>query len=184
MPNDVIVVPIKRFDVAKERLRLGHVPDVTTLARDLATGVLKASSPRHTIVVSESEEVSRFAKESGVEVLQSSAAGLNEAVQWAYEVLSSRFDVVIVAHGDLRTPEGLGTFEPETGITLFADHHDEGTNVLVVPTGLDYHFAYGPGSLARHAAEAERVGVEYRVVRDSPWRYDVDEVSDLGEGGL
>jgi 2-phospho-L-lactate guanylyltransferase (CobY/MobA/RfbA family) len=151
------------------------------LARDLAAGVLKASSPRHIVVVSESEEVSRFAEESGVEVLQSSANGLNEAVQGAYGVLSSRFDVVIVAHGDLRVPDGLGTFEPETGITLFADHHGEGTNVLVVPTGLDFRFAYGPGSLSRHVAEAERLGVEFRVERDSPWRYDVDEISDLGD---
>jgi 2-phospho-L-lactate guanylyltransferase (CobY/MobA/RfbA family) len=51
--------------------------------------------------------------------------------------------------------------------------------VIVVPTGLDFHFAYGPGSLQRHIEEAERLNVAYRVLRDSPWRFDVDEASDL-----
>ena len=55
MPNDVVVVPMKRFDVAKERLRLGGVVDVTSLARSLAASVLQASAPRPVVVVSESE---------------------------------------------------------------------------------------------------------------------------------
>jgi 2-phospho-L-lactate guanylyltransferase len=179
MLNDVVVVPIKHFDVAKERLRRSNVPDVSLLARELAAGVLRASSPRPTIVVSESDDVSRFAEELGAEVLRSSVSGLNESVRWSYEVLASRFDRLIIAHGDLRFPDGLGTFSPEPGITLVADHHGEGTNVLVVPTGLDFHFAYGPGSLERHVEEAKRLKVEYRVIRDSPWRFDVDEASDL-----
>jgi 2-phospho-L-lactate guanylyltransferase len=179
MPSDVVVVPIKHFAVAKERLRLSNVPDVSLLARELAAGVLKASAPRPTIVVSESDDVSRFAEELGAEVLHSSVTGLNESVQWSYKVLTSRFDRLIIAHGDLRFPHGLGTFATEPGVTLVADHHGQGTNVLVIPSGLDFHFAYGPGSLERHVKEAERLRVECRIIRDSPWRFDVDEASDL-----
>jgi 2-phospho-L-lactate/phosphoenolpyruvate guanylyltransferase len=179
MSPDAIVVPIKRFDVAKERLRLGGVADVTSLARSLAAGVLDASAPRHIVVVSESEDVTQFAHELGVEVLELESTGLNGAVHGAYEALASRFEFLILVHGDLRFPEGLGTFAFGPGITVVTDHHGEGTNVMALPTGLDFHFQYGPGSRDRHVEEAKRLGVEFRVIRDSPWRYDVDEASDL-----
>jgi 2-phospho-L-lactate/phosphoenolpyruvate guanylyltransferase len=179
MSQDAIVVPIKRFDVAKERLRLGGVADVTSLAKSLASSVLQASAPRHVVVVSESDDVTQFAKEHGVEVLEVGSTGLNGAAQGAYAALADRFDVVIFVHGDLRFPEGLGTYPFEVGITAVTDHHGEGTNVLALPMGLDFHFQYGPGSLNRHVDEAKRLGVTYRVIRDSPWRFDVDEASDL-----
>lgn len=179
MPQDAIVVPIKRFDVAKERLRLGGVAEVTSLARSLAAGVLTACAPRHVVVVSESKDVTDFAQERGAEVLELASTGLNGAVQRAYEALGTRFEYLILVHGDLRFPEGLGGFVFEPGITLVTDHHGEGTNVLALATGLDFHFQYGPGSLSRHVDEATRLGVEFRVIRDSPWRYDVDEASDL-----
>ena len=181
MGNDVFVVPIKSFDVAKERLRRGGVPDVTSLARELALGVLENCSPRHVIVISESSDVTNFARDNGAEVVESTASGLNEAVQGAYEGLSARYDRLIIVHGDLRYPEGLGTFMPLPGITLFADHHGSGTNVIVIPSGLDFHFAYGTNSLRHHVAEAERLNAPYRVVATSPWRFDVDEPSDLND---
>jgi 2-phospho-L-lactate guanylyltransferase (CobY/MobA/RfbA family) len=115
----------------------------------------------------------------GAEVRRTGATGLNEVVQDAYRGLARRFARLIVVHGDLRQPEGLGTVDFAPGITLFADHHGQGTNVLVVPTGLDFHFAYGSNSLARHREQAERLGVAHRVITDSPWRFDVDERSDL-----
>ena len=151
------------------------------IAEDLARGVLSSCPPRTVIVVSEDPAVAHFATSLGVEVWTSAASNLNDAVQGAYEGLRKRFDRLIVVHGDLRYPEGLGSFEPEPGITLFADHHGVGTNVLVLPTGLDFHFAYGADSLRRHVDEAERLHVSYRVDTQSPWRFDVDEPSDLND---
>jgi 2-phospho-L-lactate guanylyltransferase len=179
--TEAIVVPLKRFDRAKERLRRDAELDVTTLAEDLARGVLSSSRPRTVIVVSEDPDVTRFATSHGAEVWLSSASNLNEAVQGAYDGLVERFDQLIVVHGDLRFPKGLGTFDTLPGITFFADHHGAGTNVMVIPTGLDFHFAYGAESLQRHIEEAERLNVNYRVVTTSPWRFDVDEPSDLDD---
>ena len=179
MTNDAFIVPLKRFDVAKERLRQGGTADVDQLARELAIGVIEGCAPRHVIVLSESDEVSRFARERGVEVLESRALDLNGAVQHAYEELEQRFERLVIVHGDLRRPFGLGRFEPEPGVTIVADHQARGTNVLVVPTGLDFRFAYGPDSALRHEREARRLGVEWRMIADSPWRFDVDEPSDL-----
>jgi 2-phospho-L-lactate guanylyltransferase len=179
MTTEAIVVPLKQFDLAKVRLRQSAELDVTALAKELARAVLLKSRPRHVIVLSEHPDVARFARAAGAEVWSSRATNLNEAVEDAYRDLADRFERLIIVHGDLRYPEGLGDFVPEPGITVVTDHHGEGTNVLVVPTGLDFHFAYGPQSRFRHVEQAKRLEVEYRVVTDSPWRYDVDELSDL-----
>ena len=146
MTTDAIVVPLKRFDLAKDRLRQAAKLDVTRLAEDLALGVLRSSSPRHVIVLSESDEISRFADAHGAEAWRSEAQSLNEAVQGAYAALRERFDRLLIVHGDLSHPEGLGRFDPGPGITIVADRHRAGTNVLVVPTDIDFHFAYGPDS--------------------------------------
>ena len=177
--TEAIVVPLKRFERAKKRLRRDAGLDVATIAEDLARGVLLCSQPRTVIVVSEDPDVSRFAVSHGAEVWSSSASNLNDAVQGAYEGLRERFDRLIIVHGDLRYPEGLGSFTLAPGITFFADHHGMGTNVLVIPTGLDFHFAYGTHSLRHHVDEAQRLNTIYRVVTTSPWRFDVDEPSDL-----
>jgi 2-phospho-L-lactate guanylyltransferase len=179
MASEVFVVPLKRFDVAKERLRRGGVKNVTGLASDLATAVIENCAPRHVIVLSESSDVTRFALDLGVDVLESDASTLNGAVQSAYERLRERFERVIVVHGDLRDPRGLGEFDPDPGVTIVTDYLARGTNVLVVPTGLDFSFRYGNDSAQQHRLEAERLGVECRIVTDSPWRFDVDEPSDV-----
>ena len=174
-----VVIPLKRFDRAKSRLRLQHDLDVTALVEQLARGVILNCHPRPVVIVSEDEDLAPFATALGAELLLSSATSLNEALQTAYESLSDRFDQLIIAHGDLRFPQGLGDFHFDPGVTLFADHHGEGTNVMVIPVNLDFHFAYGPGSLRRHAAEARRLAVAHRVDLTSPWRFDVDEADDL-----
>jgi 2-phospho-L-lactate guanylyltransferase (CobY/MobA/RfbA family) len=179
MADEVFVVPLKRFAVAKERLRRGGVENVTELASDLATVVIRSCAPRKVFVLSESSDVTRFALDLGVDVLESDATTLNEAVQGAYGRLRERFDRLIVVHGDLRDPRGLGEFQPDTGVTIVTDHRSRGTNVLVVPTGLDFHFHYGEDSARQHRDEAERLGVPWRMVTDSPWRFDVDEPSDV-----
>jgi 2-phospho-L-lactate guanylyltransferase len=177
--NDAIVIPLKRFDLAKERLRVDNAQAVSELAKQLATGVIASCKPRHTIVVSESDEISEFASALECEVVRSDATDLNGAVQGAYGALQSRFERIIIVHGDLAHPEGLGTFDPDDGITIVTDHRGLGTNVMALPTGLDFHFAYGSNSALLHQREAERVGCPLTVVTDSPWRYDVDEPSDL-----
>jgi 2-phospho-L-lactate guanylyltransferase (CobY/MobA/RfbA family) len=177
--SDAFVIPLKRFDLAKERLRANNVASVTELAQRLATQVLLSCRPRHIIVLSESDEITAFARALDCEVLQSDATGLNDAVQRAYGALGGRFERLIIVHGDLRDPEGLGTFEPLEAITIVTDHHGLGTNVMALPTGLDFHFAYGERSASLHQREAERLGYSATVVADSPWRFDVDEPGDL-----
>lgn len=173
------MVPLKRFDLAKSRLRTTRELDVTALVGRLARAVIENCGPRPVIVVTEDDEIAAFASAHGAETLLTDSSGLNDALQRAYATLGPRFAQLIIAHGDLRQPEGLGAFVPEPGISLFGDHRGEGTNVMAIPTGLDFHFAYGSHSLRRHAEEAERIGVPYRIDLTSPWRFDVDEPDDV-----
>ena len=65
------------------------------------------------------------------------------------------------------------------GVTLVPDHDDNGTNVICVPGDTGFTFSYGPGSFARHGAEARRLGLPLRVVREPSLSHDVDLPGDL-----
>ena len=179
MQNLAIVVPLKDFDVAKSRLRLGGIQGVDDVVRTLACGVLKAARPRPLFVACESADVANFALACGAEVIRSHANDLNEAVSNAYRTLRGQFEHLLIALGDIRNPLGLGEYEPRDGVTVITDARGTGTNVLTLPTDLDFTFRFGSGSAMAHQREAQRLGVRVHVEFESPWRFDVDEPSDL-----
>ncbi len=89
------------------------------------------------------------------------------------------FDRVVVAHADLPLAVDLTWPARHAGVTLVPDRRDDGTNVACVPTGAGFEFSYGPGSFRRHGAEARRLGLPLRVVREPRLGWDVDLPSDL-----
>lgn len=176
---DAFLVPLKAFDRAKERLRADASLDVTALAEALAAGVIAACAPIHVVVVTESASVADFAERHGAEVWLSGAHGLNEALQGAYRAFAPGLAQLAVVPGDLRRPGGLGAFHPSDGVTVVSDHHGTGTNVLALPGGVEFHFAYGPNSARRHLEEARRLGLAVQLVTRGPWCLDVDRPEDL-----
>jgi 2-phospho-L-lactate guanylyltransferase len=64
-------------------------------------------------------------------------------------------------------------------IALAPDRHGSGTNAvaLTLPTSFEPHF--GPGSLARHIAEAAQLGVGTALVERPGLAFDVDAPEDL-----
>ncbi|HEY5302821.1 MAG TPA: hypothetical protein VIJ86_02040 [Acidimicrobiales bacterium] len=181
MENLAILVPLKGFTVAKSRLRDSGVVGVDDMARSLAHRVLAASQPRPVFVACESTDVAEFARARGVDVIESTARDLNEAVTNAYRILSENFERLVIVHGDLRQPTGLGDFDPSPGLTVVTDSHGTGTNVLALPSKLDFTFHYGPGSAQAHERESRRLRLVSRVVTNSPWRFDVDYAEDIVE---
>jgi 2-phospho-L-lactate guanylyltransferase len=65
------------------------------------------------------------------------------------------------------------------GVTLVPDRHGDGTNVIVIPTDSGFVFSYGPASFARHHAEAQRLGLDVRVIHNDRLAWDVDRPDDL-----
>jgi 2-phospho-L-lactate/phosphoenolpyruvate guanylyltransferase len=183
--REVVLVPVKAFHQAKKRLgpALADAERVA-LVRAMAAHVVSACAPLPVAVVCDDEDVARWAKDLGATVMWEPGQGLNGAVRAGVERLArtgARW--VTIAHGDLPRARGLGVLPPFEGVTLVPDRRDDGTNVLRLPTGHDFRFAYGPGSFRAHRAEATRLGLRVRVVRDPVLAYDVDWPADVAELG-
>ncbi len=185
----VVLIPVKAFHRAKRRLgpALGETERVR-LVRAMASHVVAACAPLPVAVVCDDEDVARWAADLGADVMWEPGQGLNGAVRAGVERLAragARW--VTVAHGDLPRARGLGALALFDGVTLVPDRRDDGTNVLRLPAACDFRFSYGPGSFRAHRAEATRLGLSVRVLRDPDLAYDVDwpaDVAELGEGEL
>jgi 2-phospho-L-lactate guanylyltransferase len=177
-----VLVPIKAFADAKVRLSPAlSRPEREALARRLARHVLAAAAPLPAYVVCDDEAVADLATREGAEVLWTPGLGLDGAVQEGVaRTLLAGFDRAVVAHADLPRVAGLADLaEASRGIVLAPDRRDDGTNVIALPTAAGFRFAYGPGSFARHVAEAERLALPATIVRDERFAWDVDLPADL-----
>jgi 2-phospho-L-lactate/phosphoenolpyruvate guanylyltransferase len=152
------------------------------LVRSMAENVVAACAPLPVAVVCDDPEVAEWATALGATVMWEPGQGLNGAVGAGFDQLAAAgVQWVIVAHGDLPHARGLGALAPFTGVTLVPDRRDDGTNVLRLPTGCDFRFAYAPGSFRSHRAEAFRLGLPVRVLRIPALAYDVDWPADVVE---
>lgn len=176
-----MLLPVKAFRHAKARLAPALDPhDRAELARDMATKVVRAAGDLPVAVVCDDDEVSAWAATLGAEVIWRPGRGLNAAVaDGVDELAATGFSRVIVAHADLPHALDLTWVADFDGVTLVPDRRDDGTNVASVPTGAGFVFAYGPGSFARHQAEAARLGLALRVEREARLGWDVDTPDDL-----
>jgi 2-phospho-L-lactate guanylyltransferase len=180
---EVVLIPVKAFHQAKRRLdRVLSESERKRLVRTMAAHVVAASVPLPVAVVCDDEEVAAWASDRGAVVLWEPGQGLNGAVRAGVARLaSSGAQWVTIAHGDLPRAHGLGTLRPFDGVTLVPDRKDDGTNVMRLPAACDFRFAYGPGSFRAHRAEATRLGLAVRVIRDPDLAYDVDWPADVEE---
>lgn len=179
-----VVVPVKAFSAAKVRLAPALDPAArAALARTMADHVLDAAAPLPVTVVCDDPGVASWARGRGVRVGWTPGLGLDGAVEAGVaSVAAGGARRAIVAHADLPLARDLPLLlvggEPGE-VVLVPDRHDDGTNVIVVPTGAGFRFGYGPGSFSRHRAEAARLGLPVRVVRDPRLGWDVDLPGDL-----
>jgi 2-phospho-L-lactate guanylyltransferase len=180
----VVLVPVKAFGAAKARLSpMLDADGRATLARVMAARVLAAAHPLPVAVVCDDPEVAEWAAARGALVLPEPGRGLNGAVEAGVDRLrDAGASEVLVAHADLPFAHEIAQLSGFNGVTLVPDRRDDGTNVVCVPAGVRFRFHYGPGSFARHRAEARRLGLQCRVVRDPELTWDVDEPDDIPAG--
>lgn len=176
-----VVVPVKAFHAAKVRLAPALSPtDRSDLARHMATAVVNAAAPLPVVVVCDDVEVRAWALDLGAEVLWTPGLGLDGAVAAGVaHVARAGFDRVVVCHADLPLATGLRHVAEGAGAVVVPDRRADGTNVISLPAGCGFRFAYGPGSFHRHVAEAERLGLDVVVLDDVDLSWDVDVPDDL-----
>ncbi len=180
-----VLVPVKAFTRAKARLAPALDPAARAeLARSMATRVVRAFGDRRVWVVCDDDAVADWAGARGASVSWQPGRGLNGAVTAATaERFADGAERVTVVHADLPLLTSFPRLDagPDT-VVVVPDRHGTGTNVLSTPTPA-FRFAYGAGSFSRHVAEAGRLGLAVRVLRDRPLGWDVDEPADLSVFG-
>lgn len=176
-----VLVPVKAFADAKVRLAPAlPAAERAALARRMAAHVIARAAPLTVAVVCDDEEVADWARSQGALVVWAAERGLNGAVESGVARLADEgYERVVVAHADLPLAGPLAWVAAFGGVTLVPDLRDDGTNVASVPTAAGFRFAYGPGSFERHRAEALRLGLSLRVVREPMLARDIDVPDDL-----
>jgi len=189
----IAILPIKSFGAAKQRLSgLLTGGSRETLAGAMFSDVLatlRAAPAIHEIVVVTANRVAADDVAGGsISVIhdpqesgQSAAAGLGIS-----HALEAGHDRVLLVPGDtpLLDAEELGAMLERaeaagTAATIVPDRHGKGTNALVLIPPTAIAPAFGPDSLARHAAAAEVAGVSYRIEQVAGLMLDIDTPADL-----
>ena len=150
----------------------------------MATGVVAAAGPLPVWVVCDDDAVADWAASVDAGVLWMPQRGLNLAVTEGVAALAADgLTRVVVCHADLPGATRLDHLVPpdptDPTMVVVPDRRRDGTNVVSLPTGCGFRFAYGAGSFERHLAEAARRGLGVEVIDDPSLSWDVDVPEDL-----
>ncbi len=182
-PASGAVIPIRAFALGKARLAAAlDGAERAALGRRWAEQVVHAAAPMPVVVVSSDPDVRAWAVDLALDVLDDPGTLDGAAVAGRDHLRAKGCSRAVVAHADLPRAHDLVRLARDGAqpvVALVPCHRDDGTPVLSVPTAVDFQFAYGPGSFRRHAAEARRLGIGLRVVRDPDLAFDVDVPDDL-----
>lgn len=184
----VVVVPVKRADIAKSRLTGITAEQRTELARafpaDCVSAALSCAEVRAVVAVTDDEVVAGQLRGLGAQVIPDEPdAGLNPALQHAHAFVRSTYHnpAVAVLSGDLPAlrPDELGTAlqrAQQLDRAHLADAAGYGTTLLTATSGADLQPRFGVGSSQAHLSTGAHRLPEAGL--DS-LRRDVDTVEDL-----
>jgi len=181
-----VLLPVKSFNNAKARLSSVLNPiERAALSRSLAEGVISACTGVPVWVICEDEEVERWALNLGTQVIRNTRAGLNQAAQTGLAALAKEgIEKILITHADLIFPEDLLSLFKYDGIVLVPDRHNDGTNIIGLPSGIDFSFKYGLNSFEKHRHEAKRFDLPLSIITNTNFGFDMDNPDDLKESEL
>jgi len=139
-------------------------------------------------VVTDSAEFSNEAAAAGAAILQDKQEGLTEAIlQATAQSVADGFGAQLVIHADIATLEQdelatlIDTAYPAPSVVIVPSADEGGTNALLTtPPDVITHW-YGPGSFARHVAQAEAKEIPVTVLRLPGLALDLDTADDVQE---
>lgn len=186
---DAGLVPVKRFDRAKQRLA-SHLspPQRAEIARALwedALALCLSAPVFEWWIVTDDEDVLEEAKAAGLETVRDPGGGLNRALSEAVRNLVSAgadsvsvvpSDVPLAYAGDLQDLLDTGS---TSDVVVVPSGEGGGTNGLYLsPPGL-IEPRFGPGSLQSHIAEAERLKARCSILELPRMSLDLDTMEDI-----
>lgn len=186
------VLPVKRFDAAKQRLAAGGIEadrrrDLAgAMVADVLEAIGEARAIDRLIVVSGEPLAQELAAEAGAEVVadpedaghvEAALAGIARAeVEGAERVVLLAGDCPLL---DPRELDRLLTGVPGNYVGIVPDRHGAGTNALVLNPPSAIVPAFGEGSCARHVELARAAGIAYGVEEVPTLGLDLDTPADV-----
>jgi 2-phospho-L-lactate/phosphoenolpyruvate guanylyltransferase len=176
-----VILPVKSFAQAKQRLGGPAREALAAAMVDDTLDALAGAGLGPLIVVSRESRVRRAEAELVIderEQGQSAAAllGVARARELGCErALLVPGDCPLIDGGELA---GLTARAESLDVAIVPDRHGTGTNGLAVTTDGRFEPQFGPGSRARHVAQAEAKGLVYEVVTVPSLALDVDTQAD------
>jgi 2-phospho-L-lactate/phosphoenolpyruvate guanylyltransferase len=185
------VLPVKRFDDAKQRLdRVLTAGARRALAEAMVTDVLialrRAKSIDRVVVVTGEGPAAAIARAHEAESIEDDDRGHSHAarsgVDWAMErgfgrVLLVPGDCPAVDPAEIDALVAAGLSAPD--VTVVPDRHGTGTNALLLAPPDVISPSFGPGSRERHEHAADAAQAHCRVARVPSLVLDVDTGEDL-----
>lgn len=187
-PGWVVVVPVKRGEIAKSRLTEVTPEQRAALARafpaDCVEAALVTDVVCRALVITDDALAAATLTDLGAEVISDAPdAGINPALVHAQEHVRRHYGdrSLVVLSGDLpalRPDElsvalGRAASHPRS---CLADHAGDGTTLLTARHGVDLQPGFGAGSRARHVSDG---AVDLDPTGLSSLRRDVDTWTDL-----
>jgi 2-phospho-L-lactate/phosphoenolpyruvate guanylyltransferase len=187
--NTYAILPVKRFERAKQRLG-GTLSDGSrwALAEAMVTDVLvalrRAKSVDHVLVVTCEPRAESIAIGWGADVVpdREERSHSNAATLGIREAVERGATRVLLVPGDCpsldasEVDELLGSMP---GVIVVPDRHGTGTNALVLDPPGAIAPGFGPGSCERHLDRAHEAGVHVEIQHTPSLMLDVDTGEDL-----
>jgi 2-phospho-L-lactate guanylyltransferase len=188
------IVPLKGLAEAKQRLAGVLPPEarrrlMLAMLQDVLATLAQVERLGPVLVVTPDAEVVDLAQRRGARVLleerarghsAAAMAGFAHArANGAVQALTLPADAPGVTSGEVsRVLDAAG---PAAGprVVLVPSHDRDGTNAVLAAPPDAFPVSFGPGSFARHLAQAKARGLDCRVVELAGLGRDVDEPADL-----
>jgi 2-phospho-L-lactate guanylyltransferase len=185
------VLPVKRFDAAKQRLAAGVDEErrrelAAAMVADVLEAIAEARSIERLIVVTGDPIAQELAAKAGAEVVpdpedaghvQAAQAGIARAeAEGAERVALLAGDCPLL---DPRELDRLLTGVPGSYVGIVPDRHGSGTNALLLSPPDAIVPAFGEGSRARHVEAARQAGIPFGIEELPSIELDLDTPADV-----
>ena len=185
------VLPVKRFNAAKQRLAAGLDGEqrrtlMEAMVGDVLEAIGEARTIERTIVVSGDPIAQELAATAGAEVVPDPDDGghVEAALAGIARAEAEGAACVVLLPGDCplldpRELDRLLTGVPERYVGIVPDRHGTGTNALALSPPSAIVPAFGEGSCARHVAAARAAGIPFNVEELASLGLDLDTPADV-----